>query len=529
MKNASLSIQKSVYRFVIWLLLVAVVMMGLNVARVSEAAGLSVPTGVYTGPGTVTAHDNFSNWLGSPVTYTTDYVDYKGGWQKDFIDSKLWLTQPWGKWVSAASGRRLVLGLPMLENANYGQFDQGAAGAFDSYFQSLANDMVVNKLGNSIIRLGYEANCNTIGPWQATDNPSGYVKLFRHIVTVMRATPGSSFSFDWTLCNGYQSGHALTSFASFYPGDDVVDIMGMDIYDMKWMDTTSTNDQRWQYNVTRYMGMQDHINFAASHSKPVSFPEWGLYKPGDQFGGGGDDPYFIDQMANWINGHNTYYESYFNLNWGGGVLSDFPNGQAEYKARFGQVAPPADTTAPSVSVTSPSNGLTISNTTSVTASASDNVGVSKVDFYVDGVLKATDTSSAYSYGWDTKTVANGSHSLKAIASDAAGNKTTSASVSVNVSNTTATPASDASAPVVTITSPTNSSSVGSKFTIAASATDNLGVTKLEIWIDGYLKKTFSSSSFSTGYSIKQYGTHTITVKAYDAAGNIGQAGVVVVR
>jgi hypothetical protein len=97
-----------------------------------------------------------------------------------------------------------------------------------------------------------------------------------------------------------------------------------------------------------------------------------------------------------------------------------------------------DTTLPTVSITAPAAGATVSGTVSVTASASDNVGVTKVEFYVDGVLKNTDTLTAYAWSWDTTTATNGSHSLTAKAYDAALNVKTSIAVSVTVSNATAT-------------------------------------------------------------------------------------------
>jgi hypothetical protein len=299
----------------------------------------AIPAGVYNGPGAVGAHNEFESWLGVSMLYASDYVDYKSGWDTDFKPA--WLIDNWSKWVTALPGRRLVVGLPMLESSNTGQFDQGASGAFDSHFTDFANALIAHGLGNSIIRLGYEANCDTIGPWQATDNPSGYVADFRHIVGVMHNAPGADFKFDWTVCNGLQNGHALNSFASFYPGDDAVDIIGLDQYDVKWMDPGVSPVGRWQYNVNRYMGLNDHRAFAAAHGKPVSFPEWGLYKAGDRFGGGGDSPYFIDRMADWIAASRPVYQAYFNLDWGGGVLANFPKGQAEYRLRFGVPQPVA--------------------------------------------------------------------------------------------------------------------------------------------------------------------------------------------
>jgi subtilisin family serine protease len=83
-----------------------------------------------------------------------------------------------------------------------------------------------------------------------------------------------------------------------------------------------------------------------------------------------------------------------------------------------------DTTAPTVAFSAPGSGATVSGTTTVMVSASDNVGVVKVDLYVDNVFYATDTSAPYSFAWNTTTVSLGSHTLKAVARDAAGNTAT---------------------------------------------------------------------------------------------------------
>ncbi|HET6431946.1 Ig-like domain-containing protein [Dyella sp.] len=89
-----------------------------------------------------------------------------------------------------------------------------------------------------------------------------------------------------------------------------------------------------------------------------------------------------------------------------------------------------DTTAPTVSASESGTSGTIS----LFANASDNVGVSRVEFYVDGVLEASDSSAPYSATLDSTTLANSSHSLVAKAYDAAGNLGTSSAVAFNVSN-----------------------------------------------------------------------------------------------
>ena len=107
-----------------------------------------------------------------------------------------------------------------------------------------------------------------------------------------------------------------------------------------------------------------------------------------------------------------------------------------YTANFTGGGGGGDTTAPSTSLTAPTGGATLSGTATVSADASDNVGVSKVDFFAGSTLIGSDTTSPYSVSWNTAGVANGSYSITSKAYDAAGNVGTSAAVSVTVSNTT---------------------------------------------------------------------------------------------
>jgi len=101
--------------------------------------------------------------------------------------------------------------------------------------------------------------------------------------------------------------------------------------------------------------------------------------------------------------------------------------------------PPPDTTPPTVSITAPASG-TASGQITISASANDNVGVAGVRFRVNGAdVGGEDTSAPYAVVWDTATVANGNHTLTAVARDAAGNTTTSAAVTVTVSNSASNP------------------------------------------------------------------------------------------
>ena len=94
-----------------------------------------------------------------------------------------------------------------------------------------------------------------------------------------------------------------------------------------------------------------------------------------------------------------------------------------------------DAVPPTVTMTAPSAGATVSGTITISASASDNVGVAGVQFLADGAnIGSEDTSSPYSISYDTTALGNGSHAFSARARDAAGNTTTAAGVTVTVSN-----------------------------------------------------------------------------------------------
>ncbi len=180
-----------------------------------------------------------------------------------------------------------------------------------------------------------------------------------------------------------------------------------------------------------------------------------------------------------------------------------------------------DTTPPIVSITAPLNGATVSGTTSVTASASDNVGVSKVEFYLDGALQSTDTTSPYSWSWNTTTTTNGTHGLTAIAYDAAGNSGNSAAVSTTVTN-------DVTAPTTSITAPANGAVVSGAVSVTASASDNIAVTRVEFYLDGLLNSTDTTSPYAWSWdtTASSNASHSLTSKAYDAAGNAGTSAAV---
>lgn len=183
--------------------------------------------------------------------------------------------------------------------------------------------------------------------------------------------------------------------------------------------------------------------------------------------------------------------------------------------------PKQDTTPPVVSVALPQNNSILSGITTISAVASDNIGVTKLEFYHDTTLFATDAASPYSVNWDTITAANGSYILTVKAYDAAGNVGISTPVSITILNEIS-PSDDTTPPTVSLYSPTSGLTLCCNVAIAAEAFDNVGVTRVEFWLnarDLLASDTTEPYSYLWDSTAIQNGDFTIAAKAYDAAGN----------
>ena len=200
-----------------------------------------------------------------------------------------------------------------------GSLLDAASGAYNSYYTSMAQVLVRNGEGHSILRYGWEFN----GPWVRwyagnSGDALNYAEAWRQFVTSVRSVVGSDFKFDWTISNNARTDYDLSL---AYPGDEFVDFIGNDVYDWSYVNYTHTSfSDRW--NDLLYgngVGMDWQASFAVAHNKQISFPEWGeSYRidRGRQVGGG-DDPDFITSMFAWFSTHWTAYENYF--------ASDSPN------------------------------------------------------------------------------------------------------------------------------------------------------------------------------------------------------------
>jgi len=267
-------------------------------ATMRQGSGRSF--GVYQGNGCdgVKRLGSYVSWLGRDPDFVLDFFA-SDSWQSMQGDAS-WTVKCWAK-----QQRKVVFSVPMLINSKEVSLADGAAGKYDDQFTQLAQLLVANGYGDAIIRLGWEFNGGWY-PWAAKKDPENWVKYWQRIVTTMRNVKGSAFRFDWCSAQGYLQIPA----DKVYPGDDYVDIIGRDTYNQTWASNANTPEQRWNDLLTQPYGLNWLAEFARKHNKPISIPEWATGTRPDGHGGG-DDGFFIERMAQWMDQNNVIYHSYW--------------------------------------------------------------------------------------------------------------------------------------------------------------------------------------------------------------------------
>jgi hypothetical protein len=294
--------------------------------------------GAYVSSQSPSGMTSFAQQTETTPTVATIYLNGSNGWATmDGSGGSLnWFLTPF-----KGSGYTLSLGVPIIPTNSsgtaVGTLAQGASGAFNSYYVTLAQSLVAGGQSNAYLRLGWEFDGNWM-PWQATtaSAEASFATYFQQIVTAMRSVSGEQFRFEWNPDAGAftQSGYSV---AAAYPGNAYVDVIGLDAYDQSWA-TPQTPTNAW--TSTTLPTLVAAQQFASAHGKPLAFPEWGVTIRSDGHGLG-DDPYYVNQMVSWMenSSNDVAYEAYFDAAISG-VNADitggsFPNSLAAFTADLG--------------------------------------------------------------------------------------------------------------------------------------------------------------------------------------------------
>ncbi|WP_274561581.1 glycoside hydrolase family 26 protein [Streptomyces spiramyceticus] len=248
------------------------------------------------GPAGIERMAELSRWLGG--------TEVKVG--HTYLPGDLWsnieglpgFLDAWADWRRGADDRMFVLNVPMMERNEARVSDDevrellqsGAEGTFDHHYRTLATRLVDLGVPDTVIVLGWEMNGTTY-THRCGPDPKAWKAYWKRIVTTMRSVPGQKFRFDFAPNRGLDA----VPWTDCYPGDDVVDIIGMDSYDQP-------PGQNFDDHVNDPYGLQKQVDFAAEHHKAISYPEWGLFR-------NGDNPEYMRRMLDWIDRHKPLYQT----------------------------------------------------------------------------------------------------------------------------------------------------------------------------------------------------------------------------
>lgn len=315
--------------------LVAVFAAALTVLAIpSPAAAVGTATsGVYTTPPDAATASGFGSWRGTPVS--------------------VWHAFDSASWSSIESPPRtpfLTLGM-LPKNDTTADLPKCASGLFDAHYRAAAAHLVSIGRGDADVRIGHEYNRSSSRDWSinpdgprshGVDQTANFVKCYQRMVTAMRSVGGQAFRFVFSPGVGTQSSYPDPALA--WPGDGYVSVLAMDQYDKWYGHGGAAPADRWtQLRTFNGRGIDYWRDFAGAHGKPFGFAEWGLWGAGDAQGGGGDDPYYINQVADYLaavrTAGNSTVELYFDVSASDGdhkiwPTTAFPSGAAAYKTRF---------------------------------------------------------------------------------------------------------------------------------------------------------------------------------------------------
>ncbi|MFI7499264.1 glycoside hydrolase family 26 protein [Streptomyces sp. NPDC049687] len=261
------------------------------------ASGPPGPFGAYVGYGSegVRRISELDGWLG-PATPRVGHAYQPGDtWSRIAGPGDL---AHWAQWRRARSDRLFVLNVPMLERTEAHlpdgevreQLHRGADGAYDGHFRRLARRLVSLGLRDTVLVVGWEMNGITY-THRCGPDPTAWKAYWVRIVRAMRSVDGQRFRFEFTPNRGRDA----VPWTACYPGDRYVDVLGMDAYDQP-------HGMSFKEQVREPYGLQAHVRFARAHRKPFAYPEWGLYR-------NGDNPAYVRGMLGWFARQRPLYQT----------------------------------------------------------------------------------------------------------------------------------------------------------------------------------------------------------------------------
>jgi hypothetical protein len=386
---------------------------------------------------------SFETTTGRKLAFTRDYLL----WDSPFPTS-------YEQWLAARGTMPMISVKPKtVKGANVSWASIAAARPGDPIYAQMTAWADKIKAFGAPVYFTFNHEPESAASSAAGKNPADFIAAWQNFHNVFAAEGVTNATWIWIMTSyAFIVPQSDARYAwKWYPGDAYVDAIGADAYTFY-----TCNNNNGTYHTLAWQ-LSGFMKFGAQHpTKPMWLPEWGVV----------EDPLVAGNKAKWISDAQALFKTaayqqivgigYYSINvsklscdW---RVSSSAGAQAAYNALAqdpyysGSAYPgAADTTPPTASITSPTNGSSASGMLTVNATASDDVGVSQVAFSVDGKPVATSTTAPYSASIDTTALSNGTHTLTAVATDTSNNSTASAPVTVTVANTAPTTSCPATA------------------------------------------------------------------------------------
>ncbi|MGD9868503.1 MAG: hypothetical protein AB7I59_12570 [Geminicoccaceae bacterium] len=289
-------------------------LIGGSLALGAGTLGFAAPAAAAAGPrsgrswhtgASINEHSKFAAFRGRPLDTITCWCQHDN-WSQ-VVGLK-------GGFVTAKkSGARVSLAIAPLPRSHDGKKNKGnwklaANGSFDGYYSQFAQKLASSGAKNPIVRIGWEINGKS-RPWFCGTDAEAFKATWQRIAGILRRyNPG--VQTEWSnIKKGAQPGSIL----NYYPGDQYVDIVGVNYYD-GWPALSTQSAWNSQYDADYKggpYGLGAWYQFARSRGKQLACSEWGI-----NAGRYGciDNPLYIENMHGFFarNSGAVAYENYFN-------------------------------------------------------------------------------------------------------------------------------------------------------------------------------------------------------------------------
>ncbi|MDB4935769.1 MAG: hypothetical protein JWP87_2741 [Labilithrix sp.] len=285
----------------------------------------------------VDANGNGIRYFGAYTKNTQTNYDFDSwsGFHQDFLTSFI-NCDTWANAAASDWGFEIMKSQPPGENIQQvvclsteedPSLQHVASGMYDAQIENVGKLFLKHDYPNAIIRVGheFEGNWYPWGLWGGVNDAdfAGFIAAFRRVATILKKV-SPTFTIVWNPGCSYLAEATNSELA--YPGDDVVDVIGVDCYD---------DNSGVDHLFNGAYGMNQWAQFAKSHGKPIALPEWGLMS-------GGDHPEFIQAMFDFMVSNNTFLQSYWDSD-DGNTKSELssgeaPNSGAKFLQTFGKYA-----------------------------------------------------------------------------------------------------------------------------------------------------------------------------------------------